>query len=104
MPGHLAGGRGPPLLVDDRVVAPAQQRPVEQAGGPSVNPMDQVMRIGPLRRRRTARDRAALVAQPQRPQQPWGERSPGPAHVQDLGALLYTSPSPRDGLLSRMPS
>ena len=26
------------------------------------------------------------------------------AHVALLGCLLYTSPSPRDGLLSRMPS
>ena len=24
--------------------------------------------------------------------------------LQDIGCLLYTSPSPRDGLLSRMPS
>ena len=25
-------------------------------------------------------------------------------HIQSIGCLLYTSPSPRDGLLSRMPS
>ena len=28
----------------------------------------------------------------------------GPVKTQILGCLLYTSPSPRDGLLSRMPS
>ena len=28
----------------------------------------------------------------------------GRPHIQDYGCLLYTSPSPRDGLLSRMPS
>lgn len=62
MPGHLAGGRrrGPPPLVDDRVVAPAQERPVEQAGDAAVNPVDEVMRVSPLRWRRTTRDRAAL--------------------------------------------
>ena len=27
-----------------------------------------------------------------------------PPYVYDKGCLLYTSPSPRDGLLSRMPS
>ena len=33
------------------------------------------------------------------------EMAPGHLSIQDiLGCLLYTSPSPRDGLLSRMPS
>ena len=30
--------------------------------------------------------------------------SPGPGSPKDYPCLLYTSPSPRDGLLSRMPS
>ena len=32
------------------------------------------------------------------------ENSLRPQHLEDYICLLYTSPSPRDGLLSRMPS
>ena len=32
------------------------------------------------------------------------ERSSSVGNDSDVGCLLYTSPSPRDGLLSRMPS
>ena len=63
VPGHFAGGRccGPAPLVGDRVVAGAEQGAVEQAGDPSVDPVNDVVRVSPLRRCGTARDRAALV-------------------------------------------
>ena len=35
---------------------------------------------------------------------PTGEKSNNNAYTSTVACLLYTSPSPRDGLLSRMPS
>src|SRR5665811_55409 len=63
VPGHLAGrgGRPPALLVGDRVVPAAQQCPVEQAGFPAVDPVDDVMGVCPLWGRGTADDGATLV-------------------------------------------
>jgi len=45
VPGDFAGGRGrgPAPLVSQRVVPAAQQCPVEQAGDPTIDPVDQVM-------------------------------------------------------------
>src|SRR5665647_3743692 len=56
--------------------------------------LSQRHQIGPERRKSTIRQRPAIVGN-------LHTFNPG---TQFLPCLLYTSPSPRDGLLSRMPS
>ena len=52
---------------------------------------------------RSAKDEQRLIPKSTSLVAPSGTKSKG-ALVNDLACLLYTSPSPRDGLLSRMPS
>jgi hypothetical protein len=52
---------GPPLLVDDLVVADAQVGGVEQAGGAKVDPMQDVVQFAERDRGAAARKRAALI-------------------------------------------
>ena len=60
---HQAAGISIP--VDHRVVRLAQQGAVIGGGGSTVGPVDQVVRIAPLRRSGAVREGAAVVTQPQ---------------------------------------
>src|SRR5450631_4821859 len=87
VPGDFAGGggRGPAPLVGDGVVARAEQCGVGQGGGAAVDPVNEVVGVGPHGWRGAPGDGAALVAQPHGSEHPGGEQAPGPADVQDLG-------------------
>ena len=61
------------------------------------------VRAGPTACRQLA-DWGADVIQVQMPEHMRGDDTLGGQDGSDYHCLLYTSPSPRDGLLSRMPS
>src|SRR5665647_3755631 len=86
LPGDVVRGEGggEVALVDPRVVVAAEQREVEQGCRPAVDPVFDVVRVGPLRWPSAAGVGAAFVPGPQRGEQGWGDQAFGAAHVQGL--------------------
>jgi hypothetical protein len=93
-----AGGRGqdeplaagvtvqpPAAFVDGTVVDPAQQHQVVQAGRTTLNPVSQVVGVGPGRRPVTAGRDAAAVAYRQGASQRGRDKAGGAAEVKELG-------------------